>query len=929
MTKNDTMTKLLLSSLLLLSTTFAVAQIPGPDSTFGRFGAAWSNVYPSDDQALAVVTRTDGRAVVAGRTTIDSVPQMAVFQYKTDGSLDLDFHWNGKGALTFNTSPAAAHALTVDAEGRVVLAGYVTENGNEQFSIVRLLPDGTYDATFGTNGWVITDFNGGNDQANAVAVQPDGKIVAAGFTRNGTDADFALARYLPDGSLDASFGAGGRVVTKIDLLADIIRDMTIASNGKIVVCGTTLASQVFNTPSFFAVARYLSDGSLDLAFGSSGKVVTDIGADEESDIARAVTLLPTGQIVVAGYSSISLASKISVVRYRPTGLLDTSFGDLGVAQTTVFNNSGNFCTDIAALPDNSLVLSGMAENVDFKDVFLVKMRDNGTVDPTFGQNGKVVRSLSPKDDNTYGLARRPDGRILVVGDTRKEGDFYTDATLLQFNADGSKDATFGTDGVKVEDIGTSEDNGLLVLAQPDGQVLVGGLVFTASNNSDWVLTRFQGNGQPDNAFGTNSIQAYNFSNRYDLFKAIAPSTTGKVLCGGRIEGKPALAQILPNGLLDNSFGNGGKMAIDISPQWASGVVNAVVRLPDEKLLVLSTDIPASSLIFNPNLRRFLPNGKIDSTFGTNGRVSLSGNRDNNDMIVLPDGKILVMTFMASSSPQEENRTIISRYHGDGSLDISFGTAGRYTSPFQFQFAGYDLVLQPNGSILSVGSSSYYAALRLTPDGIADATFNGAGQLKITSEGFSKRFNQAVVQKDGRIVLVGEPEETIYPKGNYIGFIVARLNPDGTLDQTWGQNGFLKLRGYRARGVGLDSDGNILATGSIHNGERSDIVVYRLLRGEYVGTVDRPDEAGSRILNVFPNPVAEYLTLEYDLVENQEVAIKMYDAGGRLLHTLLSGAPRFSGKNAERIALPAGLPAGMYTLTVETGRGSVAVQVMVR
>lgn len=909
------MTKLLLSSLLLLFTTFAVAQIPGPDSTFGRFGAAWSNVYPSDDQALAVVIRTDGRAVVAGRTTIDSVPQMAVFQYKTDGSLDLDFHWNGKGALTFNTSPAAAHALAIDAEGRVVLAGYVTENGNEQFSIVRLLPDGTYDATFGTNGWVITDFNGGNDQANAVAVQPDGKIVAAGFTRNGTDADFALARYLPDGSLDASFGTGGRVVTKIDLLADIIRDMTIASNGKIVVCGTTLASQVFNTPSFFAVARYLSDGSLDLAFGSGGKVVTDIGADEESDIARAVTLLPTGQIVVAGYSSISLASKISVVRYRPTGLLDTSFGDLGVAQTTVFNNSGNFCTDIAALPDNSLVLSGMAENVDFKDVFLVKMRDNGTVDPTFGQSGKVVRSLSPKDDNTYGSARRPDGRILVVGDTRKEGDFYTDATLLQFNADGSKDATFGTDGVKVEDVGTSEDNGSAVWVQPDGKILVGGVTSNNPNFSrpDWAILRLNPNGQADNTFGENGTVAYDFSGGFDRIGRILSQQPSKIVAAGDIDASPALVRFDPKGNLDPAFGTLGKAILGLS---RGSFLYDMMEQPDNKILAVATQYLSPST-FRATLFRFSADGQLDSGFGQNGKVeSAALNQEWTSIALLPDGQIVVAGHLLSSL----NNLTVNQFMPNGAPDLSFAQNGEASFPIGPLWP--KIQIQKDGKMLFAGDNKM---LRLNPNGTLDTGFGTGGEF-IAQEKID--FTDLKIQQDKRIVLTGITHLN-HNDASQPNFVVARFNSDGSADNGWGQNGFLRLRGRASYAAAFDSDGNILASGSIHNGERSDIVVYRLLRGEYVGTVDRPDEAGSRILNVFPNPVAEYLTLEYDLVENQEVAIKMYDAGGRLLHTLLSGAPRFSGKNAERIALPAGLPAGMYTVTVETGRGSVAVQVMVR
>lgn len=912
------MTKLFLTPALLLLATLAIAQIPGPDSTFGRFGAAWVNVHPTDDQALALALRLDGRVVVAGRTTIDSVPQMAVFQYKTAGSLDLDFHWNGKGALAFNSLPSAAHAVAVDAEGRVVLAGYVTNSaGSEEFGIVRLLPDGSYDPAFGTGGWVITDFAGDNAQANAVAIQPDGKIVAAGFTRSGTDADFALARYLPDGSLDPTFGTSGRVVTKFDVLADIIRDIAIQSNGKIVVCGSSAASLVFNTPSYFAVARYLPDGSLDQTFNGTGQAITDIGTDEESDIARAVTFLSTGQIVVAGYSSVALASRITVVRYRPNGLLDATFGDLGVAQTEVFTNSGNFCTDITALPDNALLLSGMAENVDFKDIFLVKMLPTGALDPAFGQNGKVVRSLSPKDDNAYGMALRPDGRILLAGDTRKDGDFYTDATLLQFKADGSKDPAFGNDGARVEDVGTSEDVGSALLVLPDGKVLVGGNAQNGTdyNWRDWVLTRFQPEGKVDSTFGTAGKVVNTFSTRVgDRLESLLHLPDGRVLASGTVSKKPIVMMFGSAGGLDPSFGTGGRLWLN--PVAQDGSCRRVILLASGKFLAVSTEYQNG--VSQSALRLFSSVGQLDPTFGTNGTVS-STEGSWFDVVEMSDGDLVVASNVFLEPPAPSFAQVL--YFTPNGVQKSKSTSSS-------GFIAYRLTEYAGGKVLMSGyNSASFGALRFASSGNADATFNGTGSVKFPC-GSPCGFEDVLVQKDGRILLVGT-EHISNGTGGSAGFIVARLRSDGSPDNTWGQNGFLKLRGKAANAAAFDLDGNIFVTGGIHNGEGSDIVVYRLLRGTYVGTADRPDEAGSRILNVFPNPVSEQLSLEYDLIDNQDVVVKMYDLSGRLLHTLLAAAPRFSGKNTERVLLPSGLPAGMYTVAVETGRGSVAVQVVVR
>ncbi len=911
------MIKLLLSPTLLLLATLATAQIPRPDSTFGRFGAAWRNIYPTDDQAFGVALRPDGRAVVTGRTTVDSVPQMAVFQYKTDGTLDLDFHWNGKGALTFNTLPSAAHAVVVDAEGRVVLAGYITTAEGEQFGLVRLLPDGTYDPSFGNKGWVTTDFNGGQDQANALAIQPDGRIVAAGFTRKNKDADFALARYLPDGSLDATFGTGGLTTSKIDTLADIIRDIVIQTNGRIVVCGTSVDPLGFNYPAYFATARYTTEGKLDVVFGGTGVSRYDVGGDEESDIARAVALTPTGQIVVAGYSSVSLASKISVVRYRPNGLIDTNFGNLGVAQTAIFANSGNFCTDILALADNSLLLTGMAENVDFKDAFLFKMLENGSPDPSFGQNGKVVRSLSPKDDNAYGITQRPDGRILVVGDTRKDGDFYTDAAVLQFNANGSNDATFGSGGAVVEDLGTSEDLGSAVLVRPDGRIWVGGRAFNDYYfpNSDWILLRFQANGHTDSTFGERGGKIFDFSNDYDGIAEAILQPSGKIVAGGQVGSKPTLMRFDEKGNIDNTFGTNGQVVL---PLLGQSSLYSLHQQADGQ--ILAAGVRPDIAGHRGFLFRFSIDGLIDNSFGQNGQVQSSIDFYSwNHVTTLPDGRILIGgTYYGSSNP-----ATVSRFLPNGQPDLSFGQNG--TAAFPEPSEINMVAIQKDGKVLLVGSDGI---LRLNADGSPDLTFGNNGKTVLQGSLTPNLFS-VTIQQDGRILLAGQTNEKPENNPSLKNFLVVRLQPDGSLDNQWGENGLLRLRGAGAIKAALDADGNILALGAINNGERFDIVLYRLLRGEYVGTADRPDEAGSRILNVFPNPVSEQLTLEYDLIDNQAVEIKIYSMEGRLIHTLLSGEARFSGKNTERLTLPTSLPAGMYTVAVETKRGSVAVMVVVR
>ena len=186
------------------------------------------------------------------------------------------------------TTPRCSPDGGIVAVGRTDAAGFTKLD----FGVVRYTPDGTPDPGFGTGGIVKTDILGGGDQANAVAVQPDGKIVVAGFaTRNGIDSDFALVRYNADGTLDPSFGTDGIVTTDLGTRGDDARAIAIQPDGRIVVAGTP--------DEDIALARYTTGGTLDATFGHGGTTITDLGSE---DVANGVALTPDGHIAVAGYT---------------------------------------------------------------------------------------------------------------------------------------------------------------------------------------------------------------------------------------------------------------------------------------------------------------------------------------------------------------------------------------------------------------------------------------------------------------------------------------------------------------------------------------------------------------------------------------------------------------------------------------------------
>ena len=234
------------------------------------------------------------------------------------------------------TSTDTGRSVTVQADGKIVVAGVGTGIGTgTDFAVVRYNADGSLDTTFGTGGKILTPIGTGT-AANAgysVTVQADGKIVVAGYgSGNATGTDFAVVRYNTDGSLDTGFGTGGKIVTPVGTTtsSDTGRSVTIQADGKIVVAG-----QGQGSGTDIAVVRYNADGSLDTTFGTGGKILTPVGTGTgtSNDAGYGVTVQADGKIVVAGFGVDSGTSNdFAVVRYNANGTLDTGFGPNGTGK---------------------------------------------------------------------------------------------------------------------------------------------------------------------------------------------------------------------------------------------------------------------------------------------------------------------------------------------------------------------------------------------------------------------------------------------------------------------------------------------------------------------------------------------------------------------------------------------------------------------
>lgn len=276
---------------------FAMARLMADgtlDPSFGSGGEVVSDIAPPSpvsELVYGIALQADGRIILAGQADGGSGAAAALARYNTDGSLDTSF---GAGGVAFGPFPGIASAVAVQPDGRIVVVGGA-------FQVTRFNADGTLDAAFGLGGQVAVPFGeeGWDSLANAILVQPDGRIVVAGGTIL-SRYDFAIARLDPDGNLDKGFGKDGMVTTDFNDGFDAIRALVLQPDGRVVAAGYGGPAHRLPDDDHFALARYEPNGALDRSFGKSGRAMAEIDDPIYDDFARALALQPDGRLVAAG-----------------------------------------------------------------------------------------------------------------------------------------------------------------------------------------------------------------------------------------------------------------------------------------------------------------------------------------------------------------------------------------------------------------------------------------------------------------------------------------------------------------------------------------------------------------------------------------------------------------------------------------------------
>ncbi|SRX72677.1 T9SS type A sorting domain-containing protein [Aequorivita antarctica] len=388
------------------------------------------------------------------------------------------------------------------------------------FATTTFAQSGILDTSFGNNGIVLTDISPNANQGNAVSAQVDGKIVVAGYAGDAATYNMAVARYNTDGSLDTSFGDNGTLNFPVGSAKSIATGMEIQADGKIILGGYTDD----NVSGDFALVRLNTDGTFDNTFGNNGIVIIDAGGNE---VAKAMTILDNGKILLAGAND----QNFSVARFNTDGTLDTTFGVNGWS-IIIFEDNLSLVKDLTIQEDGKILLGGDGI-IDTYGIAAARINADGTIDNTFGTNGKVRYSLSGIGNSTRfgGIAVQGDGKIFLGG-WRGITTFYDEFLVLKLNTDGTLDSTYGYNGVVTAQIVLGYQMATTILLQSDGKLILAGYAEYQSEYFNIVMVRFNTDGNLDTTFGTDGKVSTDINGNSDFATAISLQTDNKILLTG-------------------------------------------------------------------------------------------------------------------------------------------------------------------------------------------------------------------------------------------------------------------------------------------------------------------------------------------------------------------------------------------------------------
>jgi uncharacterized delta-60 repeat protein len=540
------------------------------DSSFGSAGRVVTSVGDLDE-GRAVAIDPNGRIVVAGRTLAWSpwAQDGLIVAYTASGSLDATF--GSGGIVTVSGSETAARALAIDGNGRIVIVGYRAVGPGSDFAVARYTTTGTPDATFGGGGLVTTPVSNESDAAEAVALDGSGRIVVAGVAGGEHAGSLALARYTTTGALDTTFGRSGWTSTAVNealggtgALDDQANAVAIDAEGRLVVAG----SAYDGSAAHFAVLRYAAGGVVDPTFNepypdSDGLLVDALGTGD--DVAQAVAIDASGRIVVVGRTWDGARYVIALARYTATGARDTTFGSNGLVTTAISSTYGAGGAAVVLDGSGRIVVAGYSyTGLLQSSVAVVRYTASGALDTTFGgrgAGGKVATAVGYSAAATA-VALDASGRIVVTGWSQATSGAARDVAVLRYTASGTLDVLFGSSGKVTTAVGPGSDTGYAVAIDGSGRIVIGGSA-SNGNNDDVAVLRYTTSGALDTTFGTGGKVTTAVGPGNDVGRALRLDDVGRIVVAGSAsngtDDDVAVLRYTTSGALDTTFGGTGKV----------------------------------------------------------------------------------------------------------------------------------------------------------------------------------------------------------------------------------------------------------------------------------------------------------------------------------------------------------------------------------
>lgn len=955
-------------TLLIISSLMASGQAGILDPSFGINGTVLSDFGDGTGSVSALSVLPDGRIRVGGYHAHDDNTRFMILQYLA----------NGRSDNTFGDTGRIFPAIDADVQYRLLSDGRFRVYGfdivwtSRIFIIQQFLPDGNPDESFGPGGIVATWF-GPDSSIQSYYLQSDLRVVLILSTE-----DFTLARLLPDGQPDLSFGNMGFVNTDLGQL-EYCNTVYELEDGKLLAggrSGTFIGWWTFIGSS--AIIRYLPDGKVDSTFGENGVVLANMNGRQTQILTvqndHKILALSSGLITINGQ-----VDSLILYRYHEAGMIDSSFatnGQLHFPEATA--------TKLQVLPDGDILLlcstlkgfNGYG-NAEYNLPLAFRYSQDGQVDPVFGYDGYDSTRIAVSD-------------ILIQGDDKLLlcGSYDGDAILFRYLSDGQLDYTFGESGLRTLDFGNNSACHR-VISQPDGSLLLAGSKSEITYDSDIILAKRLNNGTSDPAFGPGDtpgkvIIDFGMDNHV-IAKAMAIQSNGNIAVAGSIDTNLVLFQFKPDGAADpefnvkgytivtdpiefkyqeyqtmyqvdgkilmagmlqdtgynkillvrwnsdgtkdGQFGGAGRMIADLGDIGITRITSIAIN-PAGDIYLAGIIYVEEDYNMYPFVINFSPDGTLDNSFGIKGTVLLTQYLNLSDSPLLKlfeDGRILLLFDI-------NQRLNVIRILPDGSMDLTFGNNGRIITVYATgdQTPASVAILEENaiviGGMQSAGGLLLFSC-KYNENGTPDHAYgeNGIAILRLPDDYFYF-FNDGTTdilhQADGKFIFAGSSGYNSSDAG------LIRLDANGTPDPLFGDEGIVTISLGGNESVihaTLQEDNKILVAGTKTDNNFSRVMLIRYLNDLNLGIIDLSDFIQDAL--VYPNPVTDQVVLEYELLREENIGIQLLDIQGRFIKTLATHQSMSAAKHRQTLDLSDIDISGHFIIQLTGEKGSIGVKMI--